>query len=69
MNYERPTKTERHSLSLKVVDFNLRASIHLNHELHDEKYRNPETTIYQQYSSIELHCRNIAPDYPTTDTY
>ena len=29
----------------------------------------PDTKIYDQHTSIELHCQNIDPDYPSTDTY
>lgn len=62
-------KNEYSFLSLLVTDFHVRTGISLNHEVINAKLLSPETTIYQQYSSIELHCRNIDPDYLTTDTY
>ena len=56
-------------LSLVVTDFKIRSSIGINPKARNTRYSPSDTKIYQQYSTIELSCRNIYPDEPLTDTY
>ena len=69
MSSKRRKKEEYSFLSLVVADFNIRSNIGINPEARNTRYSSADTKIYQQYSTIELSCRNIDPDEPLTDIY